>query len=452
VKGVTFLNRPPERLKTAIYSLGCKVNYFESEALKEQFRRHGFTVVEDEEKADVYIVNTCTVTHQAARKSRQLIRRLKKANPEALVVMTGCYPQVDPQEAELLPEVDLFTGTGERLLLPELVKEKAAGKIERNRVRPYTGETKEVFEEMPWTPEQGRTRAFLKIQDGCRQFCTYCVIPLARGPLRSLAPERGIHYLREIGRSGFKEVVLTGIHLGLYGIDLTPRLNLASFLQMAVSVEGIERIRLSSLEPTDIQEDLIETICRNEKICRHLHIPLQSGDDTILQRMGRPYQTDYFSKLLKRLYSSIPDLAVSTDIMVGFPGESEENFQQGLEFVRRSAFSRLHVFKFSPRKGTGAAQMTPQVPPEEKERRSRKMILLGEELARSFQDAFLGRTFPVLLEKEVNLPEGKGLWEGLTSNYLRVRVKLGEGNWRGNMLNIRLEKSLSGFLQGQFVG
>lgn len=451
MKGVIFLNRPSEeQYKTAVYTLGCKVNYFESEALKEQFRRHGFSVVEGGEKADIYVVNSCAVTHQAARKSRQLVRKLKKFNPEAFIVLAGCYPQADPDEATLLPEVDLFTGTGEKLLLPELVKRKLAGEREKNALRPYLEDTKEVFEDMPWTPEQGRTRAFLKIQDGCRQFCTYCIIPLARGPLRSLAPERGMHYLREIGRSGFKEVVLTGIHLGLYGIDLAPPVNLTSFLKMAVTVEGIERIRLSSLEPADITEELIETICWNEKICRHLHIPLQSGDDTVLQRMGRPYNTDYFSKLLNRLYSKIPDLAVSTDVMVGFPGEDGEKFRQSLEFVQSSAFSRLHVFKYSPRKGTRAAQMTPQVEAKEKERRSKEMIQLGQKLARSFQDTFLGRTLPVLLEKEENL-QGTVFWEGLTSNYLRVRVNMGGGNWKGKMANVRLEESMGGFLKGRHI-
>ena len=222
-------------------------------------------------------------------------------------------------------------------------------------------------------------------------------------------------------------------------------------MQEAVSVGGIERIRLSSLEPNDIQEDLISTICRNEKICRHLHISLQSGDDSVLLKMGRPYTTEYFSSLLNRLYGAIPDLAVSTDVIVGFPGEEEKNFQQSLEFVRRSAFSRLHVFKFSPRKGTRAAEMAPQVGAEEKERRSKEMILLGEKLARSFQEAFLGRTFPVLLEERKKL-EGTSIWEGLTSNYLRVRAEMGEGYWRGVLVNVRLEESMNGLIKGQFTG
>lgn len=447
MKGVCFLDKLPRQLKTAIYTLGCKVNYFEAEALKEEFRRQGFSITGDEENADVCVVNSCTVTHQAARKTRQLIRKLRKANPGALIVVTGCYSQVDPEEVALLPEVDLLTGTGEKLLVPELVKKKLAGERERNLVRLYTDEGKEMFEEMPWTSKQERTRAFLKIQDGCRQFCTYCIIPLARGPLRSLAPESGERYLRQIGCRGFKEVVLTGIHLGLYGVDLHPPATLSSFLQRAVKVDDLERIRLSSIEPTDVTDDLIGVISRNERICRHLHIPLQSGDDTILWKMGRPYKTDYYRNLLDKLYREIPDLAISTDIMVGFPGEDEEKFQRSLEFVRQGSFSRLHVFRYSPRRGTPAAEMAPQVEAREKEKRSKKMIQLGKELTRAFQETFLGRTIPVLLEEED--PRLPGFWEGHTSNYLRVRVKMGAGDWKGKVVYPRLRENRGDYLKGE---
>ena len=450
-------------LKAAILALGCKVNYFEGAALREKFRDEGFVVVPETETADVYVINACSVTRQAVRKCRQLIHRLKKLNPQSMIVMTGCYPQTEPEEASSLPDVDLITGTAERLLLPGLVREKAAGgtggKTGKNKVRLYSAEREEIFEEMPWTPEQGRTRAFLKIQDGCRQFCTYCSIPLARGPLRSLPPERGLHYLRKIGESGFKEVVLTGIHLGQYGVDLSSSTDLSAFLEMATTVKGIERIRLSSLEPTDLHEGLIRVIRSNDKICRHLHIPLQSGDDTILMAMGRPYDTDYYYNLLQRLHGEISDLAVSTDIMTGFPGESEDNFLRSLDFVREAGFSRLHVFKFSPRKGTPAADMPQQIPQPVKEKRSKEMISLGEKLAGVFREKHLGRISSVLLEKEIETDiaaseahdEERVIWEGLTSNYLRVRVKLKAGDWRGKMINVLPEISGDGFLCGKFV-
>jgi len=455
-------------LKAAFYTLGCKVNYYETEALKEAFRREGFETVDFSSKADVYVINTCTVTHLADRKSRQVIRRAKKLNPRSIVAVTGCYSQVNPKDLASMPEVDIVMGTKQRLALPGLVKRKLEeGAMGCQVVSCAYGEKEEPFEDLYWAPEQERTRAFLKIQDGCNQFCAYCAIPLARGPLRSLPPEKGLENLREIGRFGYKEVILTGIHLGLYGLDLTPPSSLASFLTGAVTVPGIERIRLSSIEPADFTEELIGVIKENEKICRHLHIPLQSGDDYILKKMKRPYDTTFFKELLARLRDGLPELAVSTDIIVGFPGEEEEHFLRSLNFVRECAFSRLHVFKFSPRRGTEAAEMTPQVAPQLKESRSRMMIALGEELSSAFQEKFLGRRLPVLFEKEIQetkknedngseppltkkAKSGHLLFEGLTSNYLRVRA-FTPGNFRGKIADVLLEKSFPGYLQGTFL-
>lgn len=452
-------------LKVAFYTLGCKVNYYDTEALKREFCREGFTIVDFKDRADVYVVNTCTVTHLADRKSRQLIRRAKRRNPEALVAVTGCYVQANPAGVASLPEADLFLGTAERLSLPQLVKKKLAGENFISPVKPYR--EKAVFEEMPFLPEQGRTRAFLKIQDGCSQFCSYCIIPLARGPLRSLSLQKGMEYLQDISSSGFKEVVLTGIHLGLYGMDFTPPVSLASFLKKAVTVEGIERIRLSSIEPTDFSEELISVLQAQKKICCHLHIPLQSGDDTILRKMGRPYDTAGYAGLLKRLRDVLPDLAVSTDIMVGFPGEDTEHFHNSISFVRECSFSRLHVFKYSPRPGTKAAAMTPQVSPQAKEERSKAMLSLGEELSATFQEKFLGRRLAVLFEKELKMPvtrdnagqqpekekkwEQCSFFEGLTSNYLRVHASVPTGKWRGKIGEVYMTKNCRGYLQGYLV-
>lgn len=427
-------------LKVAFQTLGCKVNYFESEALKGKFRQEGFEIVNFAEEADAYVLNTCTVTNMAASKSRQMIRRAKRRNPDAIVAVIGCYPQVEPETVSSLPEVDLALGTENRLQLPGLIKKKISGQDIPSRINPYGKQA--LFEEIPWIPEQGRTRAFLKIQDGCNQFCSYCIIPFSRGPLRSLPPEKGLAYFHEIKNHGYKEVVLTGIHLGLYGIDLTPATNLATFLLQAVSISGIERIRLSSLEPSDFDDRLLAVIKEHKIICRHLHIPLQSGDDTILKRMGRPYNLAFYAGLLEKLHHQIPDLAVSTDIIVGFPGEEEEHFQNSYNFIKESAFSRLHVFKYSPRRGTKAFEMESQVPFQTKEERSRKMIALGEELSQNFQEKFVGRILPVLLEKEID----PNCLEGLTSNYLRVRLS-GPASWKGSMKEARIEKNCKSYLQ-----
>lgn len=454
-------------LKAAFYTLGCKVNYYDTGALKEEFRREGFEIVDFKEPADVYVVNTCTVTHQADRKSRQMVRRAKRRHPGALVAAIGCYTQVNPNAGAALPAADLLAGTAGRLSLPQQVKRKLAGEdVAATLVKPYG--PKAAFEEMPFLPEQSRARAFLKIQDGCNQYCSYCIIPYARGPLRSLPLPKGLQYLQEISAAGFKEVVFTGIHLGLYGVDLDPPLNLAAFLQEAAQVPGLVRIRLSSIEPTDCTEELIAVLQSREKICRHLHIPLQSGDDTILKQMGRPYDTAFYAALLKRLRQALPDLAVSTDIMVGFPGEEAAHFQNSIDFVRECAFSRLHVFRYSPRPDTKAAAIAPQVSPPAKEQRSQALLSLGKTQAAAFQAGFTGRRLPVLFENELTGADrraavrqlrakaetkqaDRSYYAGLTSNYLRVHAALPPGHWRGKIGTVRMVKSCPGHLLGCFA-
>lgn len=444
--------------KVAFFTLGCKVNYYETEALKKKFTEAGFQVVSFDEPADAYVVNTCTVTHLADRKSRRMLRRARRNNPRAVVAVTGCYSQASPEEVAAVEGVDLITGTAGRLELPRLVLERLEGKEAKGGVFPYSEQT--PFEELPWQPEQGRTRAFLKIQDGCNQGCSYCIVPRARGPLRSLRPEVAMERLRQIGREGYRETVITGVHLGLYGADLSPAITLADFLQEAVNVQEVSRIRLSSIEPADFDRSLIEAVS-HEKICNHLHIPLQSGDDSVLKRMQRPYDTSFFTAMLQALHNKVPDLAVSTDVMVGFPGEGEKEFQNSLEYVRQCGFCRLHVFKFSPRRGTPAAEMTPQVRPQEKDERSRLMRALGEELATAFQERFVGRELAVLFEKKVQEEEQRTpcasppfekttRLEGFSSNYLRVRAFL-PPRFIGSIKKIRIEKSTPGFLQGQYV-
>lgn len=447
------------RPTVAFYTLGCKVNYYESEALKGQFFREGFEPVDFDAGADVYVFNTCTVTHLADRKSRQAIRRAKRKNPRALVAVIGCYAQLQPEVLAELQEVDILQGTADRMSLPERVKRALADEQpgEGDPVEIMPASANVTFEEMPWQSQGGRTRAFLKIQDGCDRFCTYCVVPLARGPLRSLPPSRVFHYLQEIANAGYREVVLTGIHLGLYGVDLDPPRALADLLEDVSSLDGSMRIRLSSVEPADISEQLVDVLKSDRRFCPHLHIPLQSGDDQILEAMGRPYRTMQYSYLVRYLEAEIQDLAISSDIIVGFPGESERHFQNTLRFVEKCGFSRLHVFKYSPRRGTRAAQLSPQVPHLEKEKRSRQMIALGEELSRRYQDRFVGKKLPVLLENPVQGEadllqlEGQVTWEGLTPNYLRVQIPCEDAK-KGELYQARIRDSYPGYLLGNCVG
>ncbi len=441
--------------KVAFHTLGCKVNYCETEALRGSFRQAGFEAVPFPGHADVYVFNTCTVTHLADRKSRQAIRRARRNNPQALVAVIGCYAQVQPQEVRELKEVDIVLGTADRLELPALVSRALEGEQVSGEVRPAA--THRGFEEMPWSSLQGRTRAFLKIQDGCDRFCSYCIVPLARGPLRSLPPGRVLHYLEEIRRAGYKEVVLSGVHLGLYGADLQPKLTLADLLEKSGDIAAPMRLRLSSLEPADITEHLVQVLKEDLRFCPHLHLPLQSGDDRVLEAMKRPYNLSQFSYLLQYLRANLQDLAVSTDLIVGFPGETESHFDNTMRFVQKCAFSRLHVFKYSPRRGTLAAAMKAQVSPGEKERRSRELIALGERLALDYQDRFLGRTVPVLLERCLHGAAASGqersekIWEGLTAQYLRVHVPAA-GAGAGQLCQVRIESSRPGHLLGKRAG
>jgi threonylcarbamoyladenosine tRNA methylthiotransferase MtaB len=399
----------------AFQTLGCKINQTETAALQRLFEQAGFSTVPFSAQADVYIINTCTVTHVGDRKSRQAIRRARRTNPEAVIAVTGCYAQVAPEEVLALPEVDLVVGTHAREKLPELVLEAKKGRL--NCVAPL--EDKGCFEALPAAQSGGRTRAFLKVQEGCRQFCSYCIVPYARGPLYSRPQSDVVSEAGRLAQEGFKEIVLTGVHLGSYGVDLPERPDLSELVAAIVPVAGIERIRLSSVEPTEISTALVEVILQHGKVCRHLHIPLQSGDDEILGRMNRKYNAGEFLYLAQWLQAKIPDIALTTDVMVGFPGEDESHFARTLALVKKCGFSRLHVFKYSPRRGTPAASFSAQVPASVKEERSRLLIEAGDKLAVQYRCRFLGRTVEVLFEEKA----GRGRLAGLTEHYVRVAAK-----------------------------
>ncbi len=414
--------------KAAFYTLGCKVNQYDTEALVEQFCRRGYEIVDWRTEADVYVINTCAVTGRGEQKSRQMVKRLRREHPEALIVVVGCYPQVAQEEVRKIPGVNLVVGTGQKGRIFELLEEAA----EAEGPVVAVGDVMKIrdFEETPIGAFEGRTRATVKIQEGCTQFCSYCIIPYARGPMRSREPEKVTEEIKRLVEAGYREVVLTGIHLGAYGRDLHPRHTLAALLHRIHPVPGLERIRLSSVEPTEVDEELIQGVKNLPKVCRHLHIPLQSGSDRILKRMNRPYRTADYARVIEGVRDQVPEVGITTDVMVGFPGETEEDLEDTLKFVGQMAFSRLHVFKYSPRRGTPAARMTGRVPAREKERRSQLVIALGEKLALRFGQRFVGETVQVLVEQtreDEECGEGCLVGEGLTDNYLRVvaRGKMG---------------------------
>lgn len=391
-------------MKVYLRSLGCKLNQSEVEALARRFIAAGCQVVTDAEEADLCVVNTCAVTHIAARKSRRLIRRLHRANPEARIVVTGCYAELFPHEVAKIEGVELVVGNADKERL-----------VERLGIRGYgLGVTTPI----PYPLFFNRTRAFVKIQDGCNNRCAYCVIGLARGRERSRPPEE---VLAEIGarvEAGCKEVVLTGVNIGAYGRDLGT--SLGRLIEDILTKTAVPRLRLSSIEPWDFDPSLLR-LWEDPRLCRHLHLPLQSGCDATLRRMRRRYTAAEYAELVERAREAIPDLALTTDVIVGFPGETEADFEESLRFVEKMGFARLHVFKYSARPGTPAATMPQQVPCEEKRRRSEAMMALARRGSEEFRRRFLGRTMEVLWERKERRREGRRrIWSGLTDNYIRV--------------------------------
>ncbi len=432
--------------RVAIYTLGCKVNQYESAVLAGIFQERGYRVVNFSEVADVYVINTCTVTHQADRKSRQVIRRAARTNPGALIAVTGCYAQTSPNGALNIPEVDLILGTKGRARLVDLIESVKKGKNFKNAVSEYVAG--DEFEEIPATPLQERSRAFLKVQEGCRNYCTYCIVPYARGPLRSRKPKKVIEAARQMIAAGFKEIVITGIRTGAYGQDLSGAVTLAGLMRRLSGLPGLARLRLSSVEPNDITYELVETLSGSEVFCRHLHVPLQSGDDDILNRMGRRYNTGDYCRLVELLRENLPDLGLTTDVMVGFPGETENNFLNTYKFIEDISFSGLHVFKFSPRLGTPAARFGDQIERRVKDARSRSLIRLGQLLSAQFASLHQGKVLDVLVERRFR-DEGT-LYEGLSGNYVRV-VFPGCEDLRGKIVKVKATRTKGAFLEGDII-
>lgn len=402
-------------MRVAFATLGCKANQSDTEAIAGLFKAHGYTIVAFPSPADVYVINTCSVTQEAVRKSRQLARRAHRANPGAAVVLTGCYAQTAGAEAAALTGVALVVGPQDRGRLVSLVEEYVHTGLRRQVIRPPGAEP--GFIDLPASVCTEHTRAWLKIQDGCQQFCTYCQIPLARGPARSLPLPRVLAEARRLIDAGYQELVLTGIHLGAYGLDLPDRPTLARAVTALCGLPGLTRLRLGSVEPNDISPELIDALAVSTVFCPHLHLPLQSGHDRTLVRMGRRYSIADYHELLRILRRALPGLAVSTDLMVGFPGETEHEFAASLAYVEGEGFSRLHVFPFSPRPGTAAASFPDRLPRAAREERSHTAIAMGERAALRFNLSLLGRELSVLVEECRN-----GTCRGLAGQYVEVSL------------------------------
>jgi threonylcarbamoyladenosine tRNA methylthiotransferase MtaB len=399
-----------------IITLGCKVNQFESASLKASLVDLGFKEAGKREEADVTVINTCIVTQKASYQSRQAIRKAIRENPSGSVAAVGCYGQVFPDELSQIKGLNLIAGNRVKERLPLILKEMA-GAGQQRLVSEEFG-VYEKFQCLPVKGVLGRTRAFLKVQDGCESFCTYCIVPFARGPVRSLDPSKVIRMLETLSQEGYKEVVLTGIHLGQYGIDLRKGADL-EFLLHRIQREGFPmRLRLSSIEPNEIGEGLIEMMATENGLCRHFHIPLQSGDNGILKRMNRRYTAQAFSRLVEQIRESIPLAAIGVDTMAGFPGEDNQAFQHTLSIIQDLPVSYLHVFPYSPRKGTAAARFSGQVDQKLTKERARKLRKLGQEKRESFYRSCVGEVFSVLTEGWVS--QDKEQAKGLSDNYLQV--------------------------------
>ncbi len=433
----------------AFHTLGCKVNHYETEGIWQLFQEAGYERTDFEKMADVYIINTCTVTNTGDKKSRQIIRRAIRKNPDAVVAVTGCYAQTAPAEILDIPGVDIVIGTQDRVKLLEYVRQ-----YEKNR-EPINGVGNimkaRVFEELDVPAFTDRTRASLKIQEGCNNFCTFCIIPWARGLLRSRGPEDVIKQAQQLVDAGYKEIVLTGIHTGGYGEDLKDY-NFAMLLrELDQKVVGLKRIRISSIEASQITDEVIDVLDKSEKIVRHLHIPLQSGSDSVLKRMRRKYSPEFYVDRLNRLKEALPGLAVTSDVIVGFPGETEEEFMETYNLIRDNKFSELHVFPYSKRTGTPAARMEDQVDEEIKNDRVHRLISLSDQLAKEYASHYEGDILEVIPEEQFT--EGTDrtdLYVGYTDNYLKV-VFPGKEDMIGQIVKVKITKAGYPYNEGEFV-
>ena len=421
----------------AFITLGCKVNQYETNAMTQQFIEKGYKVVDHTKEADIYIVNTCTVTNMSDRKSRQMLRRVKELNKKAIVVACGCYAQVAKEELEKIEEINLVLGNNEKKDIVEYVEKYIKSKNTEKQTIPEV-QTEDVMNQKEFV-EFGditfteKTRAVIKIQDGCDRFCSYCIIPYARGRVRSRKPEHILSEIQKIAKEGIKEVVITGIHIASYGKDFKQEYRLIDLLEEMNGIEGIERIRLGSIEPLLITEEFVSRLEKLSKICHQFHLSLQSGCDETLKRMNRRYTTEQFEDITKLLRKTFEDAILTTDIIVGFPGESEEEFEKTYAFLEEIKFYKMHVFKYSPRKGTKAAVMPNQIDGNKKEERSKRLIELSNKNEKTYNQQYIGKEVEVLFEEEKD-----GVWQGHTKNYILAHYKT-EENLENKMIKLQCQ-------------
>ena len=405
--------------KVAFYTLGCKVNQYETNAMIQQFQEHGYELVEFEEKADIYIINTCTVTNMSDKKSREMLRRAKKQNPVSTLVAVGCYAQVGKEKLEQIPEIDLILGTNEKNNIVAYV-EKYRKEKKREEVVTDVMQMRE-FQDFGTITYTDKNRAAIKVQDGCDRFCSYCIIPYARGRVRSRKIESVVKEAEEISKKGVKEIVITGIHIASYGKDLPGNISLIHLLEALNAVPTIQRIRLGSLEPKLMTKEFIERLVKLEKICDHFHLSLQSGCNATLARMNRRYTTEEFYEVVTMLRQAYPNVSLTTDIIVGFPGETEEEFEETYQFLQKVQFYKMHVFKYSPRSGTKAAQMKEQIDGNKKEIRSNRLLELSDKNQQEQNKKEIGKVVEVLWEEYKD-----GYYIGHTTNYEEVKINTQE--------------------------
>lgn len=424
----------------ALTTLGCKVNQADSDVWLRQFAALGYDVVDFESAADAYVVNTCTVTHVADRKSRQLLRQAKRQNPAAIVVAAGCYASVSPLEVAAMAEVDLVIGDQEKVRLVDLVHQRLEGDAEQ----PFetAGGSDRIF--------GPRHRGFVKIADGCDKFCAFCIVPYARGRARSTEPAEVLGRVRDLIEAGHREIVLTAVHMGSYGHDLTPRSTLRALVERILAETNLSRLRLSSIEPEDFDLGLLPLWSADPRLCRHVHLALDSGCDATLARMRRRYTSNKYAMLVDRIRAAVPGVAITTDVMVGFPGESDDEFELSRGFVERQNFAGIHVFPYSIRRRTSASKFPDQVSPELKKLRSDVILTIADECSHRFRDSVVGRVLPVLFESERN-DGGRPCWDGLTDNYVRVRTFV-DAELTNQLLPTRILKDGPGFVFGEVVG
>ena len=431
-------------MKVAFYTLGCKVNQYETNAMIQKFIEANYDIVDFNQKADIYIINTCTVTNMSDRKSRQILRRAKELNKNSIVVAVGCYVQVSKKEIDNIKEIDLTLGTNEKNDIVKYIEKYMKNSLKLKENSDVMKQKEFIdFGKVTYTD---KSRAVIKVQDGCDRFCSYCIIPYARGRVRSRKPENVISEIEEISKKGIKEVVITGIHVASYGKDFKEDYRLIDLLEEINNISGIERIRLGSLEPTLITDEFVKRLKKLEKICDHFHLSLQSGCDSTLKRMNRRYTTLEFEKSTRLLKENYPNVSLTTDIIVGFPGETDDEFNETYEYLKKINFYKMHIFKYSPRKGTKAESMNNQIPGEVKEKRSKVLIELSDRNQLEQNMKYIGKEIEVLFEET----DGK-YYKGHTKNYIIVKVKDDNTQLDNTLKKVRILKINELDLEGEVL-